>query len=58
MRAKMPRLPLEIGVHDFALRRQAPTIGEHTQEILAELGLKGDEIGSLVKSGIIVARER
>src|SRR5580700_1309843 len=33
-RAKIPRLPVEIGAHDFALRRQAPTIGEHSAEIL------------------------
>ena len=39
VRAKMPRLPIEIGDHDLALRRQAPAIGEHTAEILAELGL-------------------
>ncbi len=39
VRAKMPRLPLEMGGHDFALRRQAPRIGEHTAEILAELGV-------------------
>jgi crotonobetainyl-CoA:carnitine CoA-transferase CaiB-like acyl-CoA transferase len=57
MRAKMPRLPLEIGAHDFALRRQAPTIGEHTSEILAELGLAADAIGELAKRGVIVAGE-
>ena len=38
--AKIPRLPIEIGDHDLALRRQAPAIGEHTAEILAELGLE------------------
>ena len=32
VRAKIPRLPLEIDDHDFALRRQAPQIGEHTAE--------------------------
>ena len=36
VRAKLPRLPIEIGSHDFALRRQAPGLGEHTAEILAE----------------------
>ena len=33
-RAKIPRLPVEIGDHDLALRRQAPAIGEHTAEFL------------------------
>ena len=38
-RAPLPGLPLEMGEHEFKLRRQAPQIGEHTTEILAELGL-------------------
>ena len=53
MRGKIPRLPIEIGEHDFALRRQAPAIGEHTAEILAELGLAPDEIETLRERGII-----
>ena len=56
-RGKIPRLPIEIGAHDFALRRQAPAIGEHTEEILAELGLSPDDIEALRRRGIIaVAR--
>ena len=56
-RAKIPRLPVEIGDHDFALRRQAPKIGEHTREILAELGLTLTEIGALTKRGVVTAGE-
>src|SRR5271170_1991189 len=55
VRAKVPRLPIEIGDHDFALRRQAPAIGEHTAEILAELGLAASEIAALSQRGIITA---
>ena len=51
--ARMPRLPVEIGAHDLGLRRQAPDIGEHTAEILAELGLAQAEIESLRERGII-----
>ena len=53
--AKIPRLPIEIGDHDFALRRQAPAIGEHSAEILAGLGLSRDEIEGLTTRGIITA---
>jgi crotonobetainyl-CoA:carnitine CoA-transferase CaiB-like acyl-CoA transferase len=54
-RAKIPRLPIEIGDHDFALRRQAPTLGQHTAEILAELGIAPSEIAALRKRGIVTA---
>ena len=50
---KLPRLPVEIGGHDLALRRQAPRIGEHTAEILAELGVARGEIADLDKRHIV-----
>ncbi|HTP90222.1 MAG TPA: CaiB/BaiF CoA-transferase family protein [Xanthobacteraceae bacterium] len=53
VRAKIPRLPIEVGEHDLALRRQAPAIGEHTAEILAELGLARAEIDLLSKRKIV-----
>jgi crotonobetainyl-CoA:carnitine CoA-transferase CaiB-like acyl-CoA transferase len=54
-RAKIPRLPVEIGDHDLTLRRQAPAIGEHSEEILAELGLTATEIESLKARNIVTA---
>src|SRR5580704_7977905 len=53
--AKLPRLPIEIGTHDLGLLRQPPAIGEHTGEILAELGLKASEIEALRERKIITA---
>src|ERR1700689_925213 len=53
VRAKIPRLPVEIGDHDMALRRQAPAIGEHTVEVLAELGLAHSQIEALSKRHIV-----
>jgi crotonobetainyl-CoA:carnitine CoA-transferase CaiB-like acyl-CoA transferase len=53
VRARIPRLPIEIGDHDLGLRRQAPAIGEHTGEVLAELGLAQAEIEGLRERGII-----
>jgi crotonobetainyl-CoA:carnitine CoA-transferase CaiB-like acyl-CoA transferase len=58
VRAKIPRLPVEIGAHDLALRRQAPQIGEHTAEILAELGLGRAEIEALSKRSIVTVGGR
>jgi crotonobetainyl-CoA:carnitine CoA-transferase CaiB-like acyl-CoA transferase len=55
--ARIPRLPIEIGDHDFKLRRQAPTIGEHTAEVLAELGLAQNEIDALSQRSIVTVGE-
>jgi crotonobetainyl-CoA:carnitine CoA-transferase CaiB-like acyl-CoA transferase len=54
--AKIPRLPVEIGDHDLALRRQAPAIGEHSAEILAELGLAQSEIEALSARNIVTVK--
>ena len=50
----MPPIPLEMGEHRFGLRRQAPKVGEHTREILEELGLNGAAIDELQGQGVIV----
>jgi crotonobetainyl-CoA:carnitine CoA-transferase CaiB-like acyl-CoA transferase len=56
--AKLPRLPIEMGDHDFGLQRQAPALGEHSAEILAELGVAPGEIAALARRGIITAGEK
>jgi len=58
VRAKLPRLPLEMDDHDFSLRRQAPALGEHTGEILGELGLKPAEITALAERGIVTMSKK
>jgi crotonobetainyl-CoA:carnitine CoA-transferase CaiB-like acyl-CoA transferase len=51
--AKIPRLPIEMGDHDLGLTRQPPAIGQHTTEIMTELGLAEAEIGALAARGIV-----
>ena len=53
-RTKVPRLPVEVGDHDFNLRRQPPKVGEHSHEILTELGLGAEEIAAMQAAGTTV----
>jgi len=53
---KFPRLPVEIGEHDLGLRRQPPEIGEHTAEVLAEIGVDAKTFTDLEARGIVAAR--
>jgi len=54
---KLPRIPVEVGDHQFALRRQPPEIGEHTREVLAELGYGEDDVAEMEGSGVVKSRE-
>ena len=51
--AKLPRIPLEMGDHDFGLRRNPPQIGEDSAALLIELGYTRDEITKLVDEGVV-----
>ena len=50
----LPKLPVEIGEHDLGLRRQPPKPGEHTRELLEEIGLAPEEIERHLESGILL----
>ncbi|MBO9355982.1 CoA transferase [Bordetella petrii] len=43
--------PVRFGATPYRLRRHAPRLGEHTTEVLQELGLPQDEIERLVELG-------
>lgn len=53
--AKLPKLPVRSTSFDMGLRRPAPRLGEHTREVLGELGLPGEEIDALASRKIIGA---
>jgi crotonobetainyl-CoA:carnitine CoA-transferase CaiB-like acyl-CoA transferase len=54
LRTRLPRLPIELAGRRPGLRRQPPRLGEHTREILLDLGLGADEIARVARRGIIV----
>jgi crotonobetainyl-CoA:carnitine CoA-transferase CaiB-like acyl-CoA transferase len=55
-KVKLPALPIEFGPNRDrpAIRRQAPRIGEHSEEILAEAAFSAAEITALFENGTIV----
>lgn len=52
-RTRLPALPVEIGGKRPGVTRDVPRAGEHTREILAELGAGADEIDRLAGAGVI-----
>ncbi len=54
---KLPRMPLELGDRRLPLRFHPPGVGEHTTELLNELGYTSEEIGRLRAAGVIATGE-
>jgi len=51
-------MPLHISDCDLRIRRPAPRFGEHTTDILAELGFDTDAIAAFGAAGVIANRPR
>jgi crotonobetainyl-CoA:carnitine CoA-transferase CaiB-like acyl-CoA transferase len=47
-------IPVKLSDTPGAIRRPAPTLGQHTDEVLSQLGLSADEIVGLRAQGVIV----
>ncbi|MCP5100294.1 MAG: CoA transferase [Chloroflexi bacterium] len=50
---QLPRLPIQLKDHDLNLRHQPPKIGQHTTELLHELGYEDIEIERLAATDVI-----
>lgn len=49
----VPTEPYRLSGSDAVKRKRAPKLGEHTEELLGELGMSGEEIKKLRKEGIV-----
>jgi crotonobetainyl-CoA:carnitine CoA-transferase CaiB-like acyl-CoA transferase len=54
-KTKVPNLPIEMDGRRFGTRLDLPRVGEHTRELLANLGYAEDEVSALVKRRIVHA---
>jgi crotonobetainyl-CoA:carnitine CoA-transferase CaiB-like acyl-CoA transferase len=55
---KQPTLPIDLGDARFEFRLPPPALGEHTDQILAELGYQSTEIEQLRATGAVVSSQR
>jgi crotonobetainyl-CoA:carnitine CoA-transferase CaiB-like acyl-CoA transferase len=47
------KTPVEFGATPASIRRNAPELGEHTEEVLLECGYGWDEIAALREKGVL-----
>jgi CoA:oxalate CoA-transferase len=50
---RMAGLPVKLSANPGSIRRHAPLLGEHTAEVLGEIGLSEERIRVLLAQGII-----
>jgi len=53
VKAKLPKIPVRIGSHDFGLRNNPPGVGEGSREVLKSIGMSDEEIEELKKAGTL-----
>jgi crotonobetainyl-CoA:carnitine CoA-transferase CaiB-like acyl-CoA transferase len=55
---RMPSFPVNFGSTPASIRRHAPRLGEHTEEVLREAGLSAEQIAALTASGAAMTAEQ
>ncbi|MEO8897709.1 MAG: CoA transferase [Candidatus Dormibacter sp.] len=50
---RMPGSPVKLAGHTATVRRPPPLLGEHTDEVLAELGYSAADVASLRERGVV-----
>ena len=56
--ADLPALPLEMDRHKFGVVRDLPAAGEHTAEVLAEIGYDEERVAGLARDGAIALGDK
>ena len=54
---ELPGLPFDFDAHQSSVRRQPPKLGQHTEEIMQELGYPAEQIAALKKAGVILSSD-
>ena len=54
--SQRPGFPVKLSQTPGEVRHRAPLLGDHTREILSELGLSEARVDQLVANGAVVAR--
>ncbi|SER88673.1 CaiB/BaiF CoA transferase family protein [Sphingobium sp. YR768] len=52
-RVKVPGFPIRFSKTPSAITRGAPLVGEHSRDVLAEIGRSADDIAQLIESGVV-----
>jgi len=57
IKAKIPKIPMRMGNHDFGLRINPPEIGQYGKGVMSTIGFTKDEIEELIEKEIIVVKD-
>ncbi len=52
----VPGVPVKLSATPGGVRHRAPLLGEHSRQVLAELGLSGERIDALIATGAVSAQ--